>query len=944
MSRPPAARISIQAELERAGIDFEAAGGAELKVRCPFHADTQASCSINTESQLFKCHSASCGKAGDVITFFAGILNQPRAAVWEYFAQTYDLKQVKIIEPEVVEAAHNDIWTQEHLLKELYLRGVTDHDIRRHRLGHAKGRVTIPIKNASGSFVNIRKYLPGAPGADKFKNTYGRSQIRLFPIDQLSHNVIVLCGGEIKAIVAARVLNPHDVGAISATGGEGNWHHSLTPSFKDKRVYIMMDVDQGGREAAQRYASILFKIAAWVGIVELPLDPDRYPHGDVNDFVATEEGDLWQVIQRTEQWVPPTRVAGLPDEEPKPVLFSGAYQSEVVGKRVQFTACVTAAAETPFIVPKRILVNCQKNQEVCAVCAVFPKDDKVFNVSPESPAILSMIGVNKAALDVAMRNAVGIPTKCHSVELEAAEHYDVEDVRVSPSMDITNRDDARAMQPAVIVSCPAELNESYSFSGRLYPHPQSQLATMLVSASEPTADALSQYVPKDLHKLRLFRPMEWTVEAINERFDEIYKDLEANVTRIYLRRDIHLFVDLAYHSPLLLEVDGKAVKGWAEILIMGDAGHGKTEVAMNMMRHYGLGEKVECKNASVAGLIGGLQQLGNEWFVSWGTIPTRDKQIVILEELKGASREVIARMTDTRSSGIAEISKIRRRRTHARTRIIALSNPRSDRIMETHNFGVEAVQELIGAPEDVRRFDAALIVSARDVDARELNTLIRKPPTVAHEYTDVLCRELILWGWTRHQDQIIFEKEALDALSTESVKLAEKYTDTIPLVDRGSTRYRLARLAASVAVRTFSSKDDDMVVVVRRCHVEFVSQTLDRVYSAPSFGYAAYSEASRVKGSMIDHDAVLAFLKGMAFPAEIKQNLLYTDLIEMTDVVDWTGYERVQAQEFVSLLVRKRALLRDGRNGYRKTPEFIAWLKSIDLGVSAKPPEFMKNV
>src|SRR5690606_31887630 len=142
----------------------------------------------------------------------------------------------------------------------------------------------------------------------------------------------------------------------------------------------------------------------------------------------------------------------------------------------------------------------------------------------------------------------------------------------------------------------------------------------------------------ELHRLQLFRPVEWSVESIRERLADIYADFEANVTRIYMRPEIHLFVDLAYHSALLLNVDGDREKGWGEVLIMGDSSQGKSRVIMNMMQHYRLGKSVVAKNASTAGLIGGLQQLGNEWFVSWGAIPTHDKRLVFIEELKGIGR------------------------------------------------------------------------------------------------------------------------------------------------------------------------------------------------------------------------------------------------------------------------------------------------------------------
>jgi len=356
---------------------------------------------------------------------------------------------------------------------------------------------------------------------------------------------------------------------------------------------------------------------------------------------------------------------------------------------------------------------------------------------------------------------------------------------------------------------------------------------------------------------------------------------------------------------------------------MGDSAQGKTETTVGMQRHYGLGEKVESKNASVAGLLGGLTQIAGRWFVTWGKVPLNDKRLVILEELKGASTETISKLTDMRSSGIAEIDKIEKRRTHARTRLIALSNPRSEVTIASYNYGIEAIKELIGSPEDIRRFDFAMIVSATQIDASVINKLASHRPQVPHVHTSALCRRLVLWAWTR--DNVIFEDERqiLDA----ATKLSNKYSDVVPLVDRGSMRLKLARLATALACRTFST--DDMVnVVVRKCHVDYVVSYLERLYDDNSFGYKDFSDAYEATRRMVDPDAVRKAITVTPFPNDFIDAMLYTTRIELRDIQDWCGWERGEATELLSIFVRKHALIRQGR-AYLKTPEFIALLKEL---------------
>jgi hypothetical protein len=331
--------------------------------------------------------------------------------------------------------------------------------------------------------------------------------------------------------------------------------------------------------------------------------------------------------------------------------------------------------------------------------------------------------------------------------------------------------------------------------------------------------------------------------------------------------------------------------------------------------------------------------MGTRWFVTWGVIPTHDKRLVVLEELKGTTPEVIGKLTDMRSSGVAEIPKIEKRRTHARTRLIAISNPRSDQPLSSYNFGVEAIRELIGGLEDIRRFDAALLVSSLELDAKTLNRLQRNRPDVSHRYTADLCRRCILWAWTREPTQVTFTDTAFAATLDEATRLCTLFSESIPLVDRGSMRFKLARLAASLACRTFSCEQDDpQTTIVRDCHVAYISQMLERVYSSTVFGYRDYSNAVQSTNVLLDDKAIRARILQTPFPADFIEQVLNTNEIELRDICDWCGWEKGDGLVLLSFLVRKHALRRE-RNGYRKAPPFIELLKSLQGSTDLKAAE-----
>jgi len=930
--------ISALNELERCGCKYEFATDDEVKVLCPFHDDKTPSCSINVKKNLFICHTAGCKATGDIVTFLTKVLNTTRRVMFEDLSTRYEFENVKVIDSSAVERWHNLVWTAKPLLKQLYKRGVTDDLIRQYRIGLDDGRISIPITNSNGLIVNVRRYLPGAPSSEKMKNKRGHGGIRLFPLEQLKYKTIIICGGELKAIVTASKLNKHGIGAITATAGEGNWDPKFNLSFKDKDVYVCLDIDKEGNKSADSLCARLKKDVNSIHKIDLPLDIDKYPTGDVNDYFGVEkktDKDFLKLIGSTPEWESKFELSVEDTGKVLDLHLNQASRAEHTGKRIRVKATVAAMDTAPYVIPKDIRISCARDQKVCSVCPVFalPLDDNGFvkmSLHPESPAILEMVATSKITQRDAIMAGLRIPT-CKVVEFVPTTYFNVEDIRLAPQLEISSRSVDDILQPALCIGHGLETNEGYEFTGRMYPHPKTQQSVILISESETTCDALSSYQPSDadLKALNVFQPKEWTVESIDEKLKSIYADLSANVTHIFERSDLHFIIDLTYHSTLLFNFDGKLTKGWVETLIAGDSSQGKSETLIRLMKHYNLGERVECKNATVAGLLGGLQQVsaGNRWFVTWGVIPTHDKRLVILEEIKGTSTEVIGKLTDMRSSGVAEIPKIEKRRTHARTRLIMVSNPRGDLPLSAYNFGIEAVKELIGGLEDIRRFDAVLLTSAEEISVDVLNNLQQYRPKVKHFCTEELSHRLILWAWTRTAEQVTFTPEAIKIILSEATRLCSIFTEIVPIIDRGSMRFKLCRLAIALACRTFSNKDFH-TVEVKECHVKYISQFLERIYSNRIFGYKDFSDAVNASNVLIAPELLSKRIMQTPFPRDFVKQLLYTNDIEFRDVSDWCGWDKGNTAQLISLFVRKNAFQRDGR-GYRKTARFIEFLKEL---------------
>lgn len=937
--------ISVAAELERHGIHYEFGGGPELKIRCPFHDDSTPSCFINTEKREFKCQTAGCGVSGDFIALLAGAMKVSRHLVIIELSKHYDLEEEKVINATTIERFHEAIWKAPSLLLELYKRGITDNLIRKYRLGETENRVCIPIRGRSGVYVSYRKYLPGAPGNLKMRNARGFGKLRWFNPDQLQYDTIMLVGGECKAIVAADQLNAFDIGAISATCGEDNLSMEMLQDLVGKKVIVCMDIDAPGVEAAKRACTQLKFISSWVGNLLLPLDPEKYPKGDINDYIATEHGELKPLIDAVEEFTPEIADKLKEDaSEPVTLELNEAIHANNSGKRLEVKGVVSAMDTTPFLIPKDVHIACPGSQPECALCPVFIRRQHDFRIPAESQSILRFIGVDEFRHLEVVKHAIGIPKSCRVCEFEKLSEYNVEDTRISPQLDVASEFGDRQPIPANCIGNGLRLNEGYEFTGKLFAHPKNQQATLLISGYSSSQNAFSNYSIEDAHELGIFWPKDWSVEGIQEKLDAIYSDFEYNITQIRQRRDMHLVADLAYHSVLFVPFNGKHHKGWVEAIIIGDSGQGKTDVAEGLQKHYNLGCKLDCKNVSVAGVLGGLVNMNERWFINWGVFPANDRGLVWLEELKGMAVETIASMTGMRSSGFAEVSKIGKQwKTHARTRWLITTNCKDDALMAQRTFGVTAIKELMGAPEDTRRLDIAIVVAKGEVPQSELDIPRDKLPVIEHAYSSDLCRQLVLWAWTRQASEVQFTPEATAAVLKYSSELCAIFSEDIPLVHNATMRLKLARLAAALAARLFSCSEDYSTLIIYPGHVEYIANLLKRIYSTPAFGYAEFSSAQQVLNTLLDPEEIKREINILAFPKDFCKSMLSRDFIEQQDLADWTGKERNEVNILLSLLVRKHALIRANR-AYRKSSQFIALLKTmlVENGF-VEIPEHIRN-
>lgn len=906
-------------------------------VSCPFHNDSEdldkAHGGIHKENGAFKCFSCDAKKQ-NVITVVATVMKVQVAAVESIVDNTFGTRKMhgksEDLDPSFVEFCHANLLNNEEQLLNLQSKhGINAASVDRFKLGfvHYLNRISIPVFSQDGQLINIRYYSydPGSKVKIQGPKNVATSLFNTNAV--LQNKSVIVTEGEFKAII----LEQHGFKACSGTGGSKTWKPEWSALFKGKDVVVIYDVDEAGRTGSVKVCNGLYPYVNSIKNVFLhPVSND--PKGSIKEFflLGLSAIELQTIIDTTALYRPVDMpIIELDNSDPIAVQLARASRAEYNGKRIETTAVVSAKDTAPYIVPKTCTVVCPRDRDYCNVCCVHTsKEPHTFTIEPDAPILLDLLDCGEEQQNRILKKISRVYQGCKVAAFKRVESYNIEEVRAVPQINIGCTTEEQVTRKIYSVGHGLNANCSYKFTGRVCPQPGDGHATLIAYKSDTVEDDLDNF--KAQHDLSVFQPTDWSVASINAKLDDVYNDLETNVTRVYMRRDMHVFVDLAFHSVLFVNLQGRRdIKGWLDVLIMGDSGQAKSECTEKLRQHYKAGESIDTKKASIAGLVGGCQATDKRWFLTWGTIPLNDRRLVILEEIKGMGTRELATMTDMRSRGIAQIVKIERAVTHARTRLIWISNPRSDNTMSTYNYGVSAVKELIGSLEDIRRFDMVMAVARGEVPQEIVNKRSRDGD-VPHQYTSELCSHLVGWAWSRGKDQVVFEADAEEEILIQATRMGKDFSSSCPIVESSDQRLKLARLSAALAARTFST-DDGHILIVRKAHVTIVVEFLYRIYSSKALGYLDYSIAQRGESTIIDEGTIKAVIRGLPNGDTCVQAILEAELIVEQDLMNYTEWPIEQCSNTIGILARNNCLKRSKRGGYRKTSAFIEILKVLQL-------------
>jgi len=892
-------------------------------VICPFHADTDPSCSLDLETGLYYCHS--CQEGGDTFKFYMKYHNCSFTVAKN--AITGNTKTAILTETEV-DLAHDNLLKSDTLQKMLFVkRGWTLDIIKQFKLGWYDERVYIPIYDFDNILCNIRKYDCLHKAKDKFRGIQGYNQIRLYPAKSIQHDSIIVFAGEPDTILATQLGLP----AITFTGGEGTFKEALLTYFKDKIVYICYDVDQKGKMASRLLSEKMMNYAKETYLISLPesILPKKGDFTDLFLYSVDAKKDF------TELWNPIVKDAILITKvteeniEYEPVDFFESVNQNLYDKNVTFQAIAVGKNFSPYLAPKTIRLSCNFTRgDSCKSCKLFFTGGS-YTVEVSDKDMLDLIKCSQGEQKNKIKTLAGI-TGCGQFEMNS-DMQAIEEVFISPTINSERIDRQFLIRKAYTQSYNLQLNKTYSFFGKTITDAKNQEATHYFKKQVPELTDLDKFELSEEDKalLKVFQPTLSGYQGVLFKMYEIARDISYNVPEIIVGRDnLVIACDLVFHSVLKFKfLDSIVEKGWTELLVLGDTRTGKTKTIIKMFKHYRVGEYITLESATLPGLVGGMSQFGRDVMFSWGVLPINDGRMVALDEVNGLDAREISNLSSIRDSGIAERTVVgSTRKTSSRVRLVWISNPRSNNTRISHySSGVEAVRELMGRAEDIARLDLAIIIAKEDVDVLRINQSAHKKPE--HIFTSELCNKCVMWAWSRKEKDVKFTREAEKLILKYAIEASEKYSDVIPLVQGSVQRIKIAKMAVALACRLFST-EDGINVIVNEDHVEFVVQFMYEIYDSTYFGYKDYSVNRKEEQQITAEDKLKKEIDDLIDPEKFILKMLSTNMILFDDLSDFSGLTGDKAKHFKQLLVANNCIRRR-KNFFVKSPEFIRMLKQL---------------
>lgn len=826
----------------------------EYAVCCPFehkdqygniYKEVHASAHINPDKSVFHC------KVCDIGLSEAAFLSKVEGISYKDALVTLRLMEKSPVSDWSIRVQNlKESAMTMQLVRSLGLETIID----QLQLGYTGEGIDFPVFMYD-DLLDVRNYNPDRE--PKVKGQAGsKNMIVPFDLWREDKRDTVLAAGE-KDMAIFRV---HGFNSITFTGGETSFPKLFKASFKGRRVFIVYDNDDAGREGAKKAAHFLREAGAYPHIVTGHYSICREKGEDAHDFFMKYKksaADMQAIFnntpEATEQELEEVKNAVVPL-----IRIGESGKGQYANTRyVRSKAIVLSIFEDILNVPEYVLFEKTFDDP----SSILSKGDTIEWVLDEKNIgdILYLVdgSVTEAKRTSALKRLAGLDPKEEGLKMSIMSSVQIFKAYITDAIETSETKGNDTYTSEILVySIGKELfaGKKYEITYKPVSHPLDGLRVVAVatevseSASSIENFKVTEGVKESLRCFQL-QPNEKLVDKMNEFFER-----SKSWIGVESRKVVTWATDMFFHTPLEFKMGKRIERAYLDVMIIGDPRTMKSQTAKRMREMYELGTVTSLKTATAAGLIGGSDKVsGGGYKTKVGLIPQSHKGAIIMEEFSGGGKALASQLTEIRSSNRVRILRVNGQiDVPAMVRMLSISNPatKSNGVslaLSQYPSGIKVILDLVGASEDIARYDFFLLVEEAEkytspLDAFDLDA-----------YSKESYMNRIRWVWSRKAEQVDITRDVAEYLVKVSNKLNEDYDCHIKLFGAEAWK-KLARVAISVAGMTVSTDEDFQKIIVTKDHIDFAALFLKSIYDNHIFKLKSFVENERAYNTCRDVD------------------------------------------------------------------------------------------
>ena len=858
-----------------------------VRMDCIFHLDKQQQLEINKRNDGWKC--LTCGKSGGPYEFFSMLLDSDDEIAARVVGAYKRDGTMLLPTVEMVDGMHRELLERPSEIEKLAIIGITRESIEKFKLGYDNRWIIFPIYSSRGHIVNLRKILPehrrgdeSRAGQSVWMRQLGAMKARLYPLEAFEGNTVYLVDTE-RDCISAR---SQGINAVCFTGAATPLR-GQTQMFYGKQVYILYT----DAKKVRTLRRLIAPVAEDLRFLKIPADSFLEYY-----LKCTKAKEPINILDLQEQ-------AGL-NAEVMQVSLAEAEEASMLDERVKLgDITIIGTDPTTYAVPTKFEFFC-KVYDCHKAC---PLSDTSYSgmgyrAGADARSIIHFMDSN----DRQQNRFAQEKFNCTKARAKSIENMNAQKILFQESSQLVDsmEEITFGYRQGVYLHKRGGLKtgQRYSLTASRVTDPRTQAVLYYVTEAEPVSEI------KPIGKVGLKNLKEETAKfnTANELLSHFYKEW-LPVLGIEGRLDLFGAMLLTYASVTWVPWKGDKVKGWLDIICIGDSRTGKSQMARRFVKTLQMGSYMDGEVASRAGILGGSQHFGSK-VVTWGAIPLNDRGLLVIDEASGLDEGIIKELSSARRHGEAQITMTAQGRAPARTRLIWLSNPRTGMYVKEHKpwQGFSAFKNFIPAHEDQARFD--LVITALSGEVEEEGYDIAVKNGFVNKW-----RGIFAIAWAIGKEQIKID----DATANHVVRLARKIAAELsggPLIMKEDAYEKILRLGCAFAVLCGSVVDGQLELEKR--HVEFAHEFLHYCMTRPALMYVEF--IGSLKQAMKNDAESKEFIKGMVGSCPQKRRALTLNEFTGGQFANVHGGTAEEAVELLNGLLKRGLVILQPDGSYRQ--------------------------